>query len=84
MNSIKKPNGPFRRLIKNTFKIKINALFTIMSVIIGDAVWGVPGMFLALPVVAILKILFDSTGHLPPWGLLVGDEIISSHKKQKP
>jgi putative permease len=55
-------------------KIKINALFTIMSVIIGDAVWGVPGMFLALPVVAILKILFDSTGHLPPWGLLVGDE----------
>src|SRR5258708_21416772 len=65
-------------------KMKINALFTIMSVIIGDAVWGVPGMFLALPVVAILKILFDSTGHLPPWGLLVGDEIISSHKKQKP
>ena len=58
-------------------KIKINALFTIMSVIVGDAVWGVPGMFLALPVVAILKILFDSTGHLPPWGLLVGDEIIS-------
>ena len=64
-------------------KIKINALFTIMSVIVGDAVWGIPGMFLALPVVAILKILFDSTGHLPPWGLLVGDEIISSHKKQK-
>jgi predicted PurR-regulated permease PerM len=65
-------------------KMKINALFTIMSVIIGDAVWGVPGMFLALPIVAILKILFDSTGHLPPWGLLVGDETTSSHKKQKP
>ena len=65
-------------------KMKINALFTIMSVIIGDAVWGVPGMFLALPVVAILKILSDSTGHLPPWGLLVGDEIILSRKKQKP
>ena len=65
-------------------KIKINALFTIMSVIIGDAVWGIPGMFLALPIVAILKILSDSTGHLPPWGLLVGDEIILSHKKQKP
>jgi putative permease len=64
-------------------KIKINALFTIMSVIIGDAVWGIPGMFLALPVVAILKILFDSTGHLPPWGLLVGDEIISTHKKPR-
>jgi putative permease len=65
-------------------KMKINALFTIMSVIIGDAIWGIPGMFLALPVVAILKILSDSTGHQPPWGLLVGDEIISSHKKQKP
>lgn len=64
-------------------KMKINALFTIMSVIIGDAVWGIPGMFLALPVVAILKILSDSTGHLPPWGLLVGDEIILSRKKQK-
>lgn len=65
-------------------KMKINALFTIMSVIVGDAIWGVPGMFLALPAAAILKILSDSTGHLPPWGLLVGDEIILSHKKQKP
>ena len=64
-------------------KMKINALFTILSVINRRRRLGVPGMFLALPVVAILKILFDSTGHLPPWGLLVGDEIISSPKKQK-
>ena len=35
---------------------------------------GVAGMFLALPVIAILKIVFDRIEPLKPWGLLLGDE----------
>jgi hypothetical protein len=41
----------------------------------GNMLWGVGGMFLAIPFVAILKIVFDRIEGLQPWGRLLGDEI---------
>ena len=55
-------------------KIKVNALVAIVGVLVGNAIGGVAGMFLALPVIAILKIIFDRIEDLKPWGLLLGDE----------
>ncbi len=55
-------------------KIKVNALVAIVGVLVGNAIGGVAGMFLALPVIAILKIIFDRIDGLKPWGLLLGDE----------
>ena len=55
-------------------KVRINALITILGVIIGEAVWGIPGTFLAIPIIAILKIVFDRIESLKPWGMLLGDE----------
>jgi predicted PurR-regulated permease PerM len=55
-------------------KVKINALFTILGVVIGSALWGIPGMFLAIPFVAILKVIFDAVENLQAWGLLLGDD----------
>ncbi len=55
-------------------KIKINALASILGVIIGGTLAGVSGMFLSLPMIAILKIIFDHTTELRPWGILLGDE----------
>lgn len=55
-------------------KVRINALITILGVIIGEAVWGIPGTFLAIPVIAITKIVFDRIDSLKPWGMLLGDE----------
>lgn len=55
-------------------KVKINALATIVGVIIAGALAGVSGMFLSLPVIAIMKIVFDRTNHLKQWGVLLGDE----------
>ena len=55
-------------------KVRINALITILAVIIGGNVWGITGTFLAIPVVAILKIVFDRIEPLKPWGMLLGDE----------
>lgn len=55
-------------------KVKINALVTIVGVIIGSELWGIPGMFLAVPVMAILKVLFDGIETLRPWGILLGEE----------
>lgn len=55
-------------------KVKINSLATIVGVIIAGALAGVSGMFLSLPVIAVLKIIFDRTENLKQWGVLLGDE----------
>jgi predicted PurR-regulated permease PerM len=55
-------------------KVKINALATIVGVIVGGALAGVAGMFLSLPVIAVMKIVFDRTNSLKQWGVLFGDE----------
>jgi predicted PurR-regulated permease PerM len=54
-------------------KVKINALFSIIVVFVGNAVWGVPGMFLSIPILAVVKLIFDNIESLKPWGLLLGD-----------
>ncbi|GGI28409.1 AI-2E family transporter [Pedobacter mendelii] len=55
-------------------KVKINALFAILGVFIGGSIAGVSGMFLALPIVAVLKVIFDRTEMFKQWGVLLGDE----------
>ena len=54
-------------------KVKINALFSILAVIVGNALWGLPGMFLSIPLLAIVKLIFDHIEPLKPWGFLLGD-----------
>lgn len=55
-------------------KVKINALATIVGVIVAGSLAGISGMFLSLPVIAVLKIIFDRTDTLKQWGVLFGDE----------
>ncbi len=54
-------------------KVKINALISIIAVIAGGALWGIPGMFLSIPLIAIIKVVFDHIESLTPWGYLLGD-----------
>lgn len=61
-------------LIINT-KVEINALFSIVGIIIGGGVAGISGMFLAIPLMAILKIIFDRIDYLEPWGYLIGNDL---------
>ena len=55
-------------------KVKINALITVLGVIVGEMMWGIPGMFLSIPVIAMAKIIFDRIESLQPWGMLLGEE----------
>jgi putative permease len=55
-------------------KVRINALATILGVVVGEMLWGIPGMFLAVPIVAILKVIFDGVDDMEPWGILLGDD----------
>ena len=64
-------------------KVKINTLATILGVVIGGTLIGLSGIFLALPTIAFLKIIFDRVDSLKPWGLLLGDEISGPKKIKK-
>ena len=52
-------------------------LFSIIVVLAGNALWGIPGMFLSIPLLAIVKLIFDHIEPLKPWGFLLGDTMPS-------
>lgn len=54
-------------------KVQINAFVSVIVVLIGGALWGVAGMFLSIPLTAIIKIIFDHIDSLKPWGYLLGN-----------
>jgi predicted PurR-regulated permease PerM len=56
-------------------KVNLNALISIVIVLMGGALWGVPGMFLSIPFTGVLKIIFDRVPDLQPWGKLLGDQV---------
>jgi len=60
-------------------KVKINALIAFIGIVVGEMIWGISGMFLCIPYLAILKIIFDRIDPLKPWGILMGEE----HKPEK-
>jgi putative permease len=55
-------------------KVKINPLIAVLGVVFGEMIWGISGMFLSIPVIAVLKIIFDRIESLKPWGILIGEE----------
>lgn len=55
-------------------KVRLNALIVVLGVVVGEMVWDISGMFLSIPVLAIVKIIFDRVNDLKPWGLLLGDQ----------
>jgi predicted PurR-regulated permease PerM len=54
-------------------KVKLNALISLFVVIVGAALWGIPGMFLSIPLTAVIKLVLDRIDSLKPWGFLLGD-----------
>lgn len=55
-------------------QIRINPLVIILGVILGEMIWGIPGMFLSVSYLAMAKIIFDRVEGLKPWGVLLGDD----------
>ena len=56
-------------------KVEINAFVSIIGIIIGGGAAGIAGMFLAIPLLAITKIIFDRIESLEPWGYLMGNHV---------
>lgn len=61
-------------------EVKINPLATIIALILGELIWGIPGIILAIPLTAMFKIICDNVESLKPFGFLIGE----THKPKKP
>jgi predicted PurR-regulated permease PerM len=61
-------------------QVKINSLFTIIALVLGELLWGIPGIILAIPLTAMFKIVCDHIEPLKPYGFLIGE--IESSKKE--
>ena len=55
-------------------RVKLNALASIIGVITGSALWGLPGTFMAMPIIAIMKVVFEEIEPLRPFAILIGDD----------
>lgn len=54
-------------------QVKINPFSTIIALVLGEWIWGISGIFLAIPLVAMFKIVCDHIDPLKPFGLLIGE-----------
>ena len=54
-------------------EVNINPLFTIIVLVLGELLWGIPGLVLAIPLTGIFKILCDHIEPLKPYGFLIGE-----------
>ena len=64
-------------------RVKMNPFITIIAVIIGEFVWGVPGMFLFIPIAGIVKLICERVEGLEAWALLIGVEEVEKKPKMK-
>ncbi|MBE9583536.1 AI-2E family transporter [Mucilaginibacter sp. JRF] len=55
-------------------QVSVNPLFTIIAIVLGELIWGVPGMILAIPCIGIIKIICDNVPELKPYGFLIGSQ----------
>lgn len=61
-------------------EVDIHPFFTVVIIIIGELIWGVPGMILAIPMLGIVKIIFSHIDSLEPYAYLIGDTRNSKNK----
>ena len=55
-------------------KVKRNALIAFIGIVVGEMLWGISGMFLCMPYLAMLKIIFQKVDGLDSWAILLGEE----------
>ncbi|AHM59061.1 hypothetical protein D770_03970 [Flammeovirgaceae bacterium 311] len=64
-------------------EVRISPLAVILAIIVGGRIWGLAGMILFVPLLAIIKIYADHTQTLKPIGILLGNDPDKDKKKNK-
>lgn len=60
-------------------QVDINPFMIILAITLGGVVWGIPGMFIAVPVVTVLRVLGENIEGLSPLGFLLGQKGTEKH-----
>ncbi len=60
-------------------QVQVNPFFIILGVLIGGIIWGVPGMFIVVPLMAAIRIACEKIDALRPWAFLIGDTGTEEH-----
>jgi len=55
-------------------KVSINPLFALIALITGGMIWGITGMIIFIPFIAMFKVVFDHIEELKPYGLLLSSD----------
>lgn len=55
-------------------KVNLNPLATIIALLIGASIWGIPGMIIFLPFLGVIKITLDHVEPLQPYAYLIGTD----------
>lgn len=63
--------------------VNLNAFITFLGLLVGAAIWGVAGMVLVIPTMAILREIFDMSDHTKPFAMLLGEEKTEEKKLPK-
>ncbi|MFW6227403.1 MAG: AI-2E family transporter [Bacteroidota bacterium] len=59
--------------------VKINPFFIITGLVAASMIWGVPGMLLLAPFLAILRIISSHLHYMKPYAFLIGEAGTSQH-----
>lgn len=62
--------------------VRINPFTTVIALVLGKLVWGIPGIFLAIPLIAMIKIICDHIESLKPYGFLIGEIVTGKEKPE--
>lgn len=54
-------------------KVSLNPFAAILALLVGGEVWGAAGMILSIPIIAMMKVIFDVYEPLQPFGFLLAD-----------
>lgn len=60
--------------------VKINALTIIIGLLLGNLVWGIAGMLIIIPYIAILKIIMRNIESLQPFAYLLSSKGLEKHQ----
>ena len=60
-------------------QVKLNPFITLLAVLTGHLLWGIPGMFLFIPLTAMIRLISEEIPELQPWAILLGEE---QHEKK--
>jgi predicted PurR-regulated permease PerM len=55
-------------------EVNINPMATIVGLVAGELLWGIPGMVVAIPLMGMMKVVFDHIPVMRPYAYLIGQE----------